>query len=117
MTRIKRSVTSRARRKRIMKLASGYRGTRSRLYRAAKEALMHAGQYAYVHRRLKKRDFRRLWIARISAASREQGLPYSRFMNGLNKAGIALDRKQLADLAINDPSAFTQLAELAAQNQ
>ncbi len=117
MTRIKRSVASRARRRRIMKLAKGYRGTRGRLYRAAKEAVMHAERYAYEHRRIKKRDFRRLWIARISAASRAQGLPYSRFISGLSKAGIVLDRKQLADLAINDPAAFSQLAELAAQNQ
>ncbi len=116
MTRVKGSAASRARRRRILKQASGYRGTRGRLYRAAKEAVMHAGHYAYVHRRLKKRDFRRLWIARISASSRAAGLTYSRFMNGLSKAGVELDRKQLAQLAIIDEQAFSKLADLAREN-
>jgi large subunit ribosomal protein L20 len=100
----------------MLKRASGYRGTRGRLFKAAKEAVMHAGHYAYVHRRTKKRDFRRLWIARISAASRAAGLPYSRFMNGLAKAGVELDRKQLAQLAVHDEKAFAELAELAREN-
>jgi len=100
----------------VLKLASGYRGARGRLFRAAKEAVMHAGQYAYEHRRLRKRDFRRLWIARISAASRDAGLPYSRFMDGLAKAGVELNRKRLAELALTDADAFARLAELARQH-
>ena len=116
MARIKRSTASRTRRRRVLKLASGYRGARGRLFRAAKEAVMHAGQYAYEHRRLRKRDFRRLWIARISAASRDAGLPYSRFMDGLAKAGVELNRKRLAELALTDADAFARLAELARQH-
>ena len=113
MTRIKRSTASRARRRRILQQASGYRGTRGRLYRAAKEALMHAGQYAYEHRRLRKRDFRRLWIARINAASRLNGVSYSRFMHGLKEAGVELDRKILADMAVYDEASFARLVEVA----
>jgi large subunit ribosomal protein L20 len=113
MTRVKRSVASRTRRRRILKLASGYRGARKRLFRAAKEAVMHAGQYAYEHRRTRKRDQRRLWIARINAACRAVGITYSAFINGLNKAGIVLDRKSLAELAVTDQAAFVQLTELA----
>lgn len=116
MTRIKRSVASRTRRRRILKLASGYRGARKRLFRAAKEAVMHAGQYAYEHRRTRKRDQRRLWIARINAACRATGLTYSAFISGLNKAGVLLDRKSLAELAIFDQAAFISLTELARKN-
>ncbi|OGK10504.1 MAG: 50S ribosomal protein L20 [Candidatus Riflebacteria bacterium RBG_13_59_9] len=116
MTRVKRSVASRARRRRVLKQASGYRGTRGRLFRAAKEAVMHAGQYAYIHRRTRKRDFRRLWIARISAACRGAGINYSCFMNGLSKAGIELNRKQLAELALFDGAAFTKLTEMAREH-
>ena len=102
MPRVKRGVTARARHKKILALAKGYRGRRKNVYRIAKQAVMKAGQYAYRDRRQKKRQFRQLWIARINAASRENGLPYSKFMNGLKKAAIALDRKVLADLAVND---------------
>jgi large subunit ribosomal protein L20 len=116
MTRVKRSVASRTRRRRILKLASGYRGARKRLFRAAKEAVMHAGQYAYEHRRLRKRDQRRLWIARINAACRATGMTYSVFISGLNKAGVVLDRKSLAELAIFDNAAFVNLIELARKN-
>ncbi len=113
MTRVKRSVPSRARRKRIMLAVRGYRGARRRLYKSAKEALMHAGMYAYIHRRTKKRDFRRLWIARISAIVHKYGLNYSEFMHNLKTAGILLDRKQLAFLAVTDENAFAKLIELA----
>ncbi len=116
MTRVKRSVASRTRRRRILKLASGYRGARKRLYRAAKEAVMHAGQYAYEHRRLRKRDQRRLWIARINAACRATGMTYSAFISGLNKAGVVLDRKSLAELAMFDNAAFVNLIDLARKN-
>jgi large subunit ribosomal protein L20 len=106
MTRVKRGVVSRRRHKRVLKLAKGYRGKRSRWFRMAVQSVMRSDQYAYEHRRLRKRDFRRLWITRISAGARQHGLTYSRFMNGLKKAGVALDRKQLADLAFSDPEAF-----------
>lgn len=113
MTRATGSVASHARRKRILKLAKGYRGARGRLYRAAREAVWHAGQYAYIDRRKKKRDFRRLWIARINAASRALGLSYSRFQAGIKKAGVAINRKLLAELAVRDPQAFAKVVELA----
>ncbi len=113
MTRVSTSVASRARRKRILKAAKGYRGTRGRLYRAAKEALMHAGQYAWAHRRKKKRDFRRLWISRISGAVWKHGLNYSRFIFGLKMAGVEIDRKQLANLAVTDEEAFNKLVEIS----
>lgn len=113
MPRAKNAVSRHRRHRRILKAAKGYRGTRRRLYRAAKEAVLHARQYAYVHRRLRKRDFRRLWIARINAASRMSGLPYSRFMAGLKRQGVELNRKVLAELALRDPAAFAQLVELA----
>lgn len=113
MTRVKKATASRARRRRVLRQASGYRGTRGRLYRAAKEALMHAGQYAYEHRRRRKRDFRRLWIARINAATRSQGIAYSRFMNGLRRAGVVLNRKCLAEMAVHDERAFGELVKLA----
>ena len=109
MARVKRGVTARARHKKILDKAKGYRGRRNSVYRIAKEAVMEAGQYAYRDRRQKKRQFRTLWIARINAAAREQGLSYSVFMNGLKKAAIDIDRKVLADLAVFDKAAFTQI--------
>ncbi|KMJ52469.1 MULTISPECIES: 50S ribosomal protein L20 [Vogesella] len=113
MPRVKRGVTARARHKKILALAKGYRGRRKNVYRIAKQAVMKAGQYAYRDRRQKKRQFRQLWIARINAASRENGLPYSKFMNGLKKALIEIDRKVLADLAVFDKPAFAQIVEKA----
>ena len=106
MPRVKRGVTARARHKKIIDKAKGYRGRRNNVFRIAKEAVMRAGQYAYRDRRNKKRTFRALWITRINAAVREHGLTYSVFMNGLLKSEIALDRKVLAELAVNDKSAF-----------
>lgn len=113
MPRVKRGVTAHARHKKILKLAKGYRGRRKNVYRIAKEAVMKAGQYAYRDRRQRKRQFRVLWIARINAAAREYGLSYSNFMNGIKKAGIELDRKVLADLAVFDKAAFEQIVERA----
>ena len=113
MPRVKRGVTARARHKKVLNLAKGYRGRRNSVYRIAKEAVMKAGQYAYRDRRQRKRQFRTLWIARINAAAREQGLSYSVFMNGLKKAAIEIDRKVLADLAVFDKPAFAALAEQA----
>lgn len=109
MPRVKRGVTARARHKKVLDQAKGYRGRRKNVYRIAKEAVMKAGQYAYRDRRQRKRQFRTLWIARINAAAREQGLPYSVFMNGLKRAAVEIDRKVLADLAVFDKVAFTQL--------
>lgn len=109
MARVKRGVTARARHKKVLELAKGYRGRRKNVYRIAKEAVMKAGQYAYRDRRQRKRQFRTLWIARINAAAREQGLSYSVFMNGLKKAAIEIDRKVLADLAVFDKAAFAQI--------
>ncbi|MEQ1674071.1 MAG: 50S ribosomal protein L20 [Candidatus Nitrotoga sp.] len=109
MSRVKRGVTARARHKKILALAKGYRGRRNNVYRIAKEAVMKAGQYAYRDRRQRKRQFRTLWIARINAAAREQGLSYSVFMNGLKKAAIEIDRKVLADIAVFDKAAFAQI--------
>ena len=106
MPRVKRGVTARARHKKVLALAKGYRGRRKNVFRIAKQAVMKAGQYAYRDRRAKKRVFRQLWIARINAASRELGVSYSKFMAGLKKAQIDIDRKVLADLAVNDPAAF-----------
>jgi len=106
MPRVKRGVTARARHKKILALAKGFRGRRKNVYRIAKQAVMKAGQYAYRDRRAKKRVFRRLWIARINAASRGLGLTYSKFVAGLKKAQIDIDRKVLADLAVRDPAAF-----------
>jgi large subunit ribosomal protein L20 len=111
MPRVKRGVTAHARHKKILKLAKGYRGRRKNVYRIAKQAVMKAGQYAYRDRRAKKREFRRLWIARINAASRALGVTYSRFMAGLKKARIEVDRKVLADLAVNDPAAFGSIVD------
>ncbi|MBM3498613.1 MAG: 50S ribosomal protein L20 [Armatimonadetes bacterium] len=113
MTRIKRGVAGHRRHKRVMKLAKGYRGKRSRWFRMAVQSVMRSDQFAYEHRRDRKRDFRRLWIARISAGVREHGLSYSRFIGGLKKAGIELDRKQLADLAFADPAAFGTVVQHA----
>lgn len=109
MPRVKRGVTAHARHKKIMKAAKGYYGARSRVYRVAKQAVIKAGQYAYRDRRQRKRQFRALWIARINAAARECGLSYSRFINGLKKAAIDLDRKVLADMAVYDKDAFAEL--------
>ncbi len=100
-------------RKKILKEAKGYWGRRSKLHRVAKDAVVKAGQYAYRDRKVKKRDFRQLWIARISAACREQGMTYSRFINGLNKAGIEINRKSLSNMAIEDPKGFSVLVEKA----
>ena len=111
MPRIKRSVASRARRKKILKAAKGYYGARSRTFKVAKQAVIKAGQYAYRDRRQRKRQFRRLWITRINAASREHGLSYSAFMAGLKHAGIEVDRKVLAEIAVHEKDAFRALAE------
>ena len=111
MPRVKRGVTARARHKKILALAKGYRGRRKNVFRIAKEAVMRAGQYAYRDRRNRKRVFRRLWIARINAASRNAGLTYSKFMAGLKKASIDIDRKVLADMAVRDPAAFTTIVD------
>lgn len=113
MSRVKRGVTAHARHKKVLNLAKGYRGRRKNIYRIAKEAVMKAGQYAYRDRRQKKRQFRALWIARINAAARECGLPYSVFMNGLKKATIEVDRKVLADIAVFDKPTFVKLVEQA----
>ena len=111
MPRVKRGVTARARHKKVLALAKGFRGRRKNVYRIAKQAVMKAGQYAYRDRRAKKREFRRLWIARINAGSRALGLTYSKFVARLKKAKIDLDRKVLADLAVNDPAAFGSIVE------
>ncbi|MBI3222902.1 MAG: 50S ribosomal protein L20 [Nitrosomonadales bacterium] len=108
MPRVKRGVVARASHKKILDLAKGYRGRRKNVYRIAKQAVMKAGQYAYRDRRQKKRQFRTLWIARINAAAREQGMSYSVFMNGLKKASIQIDRKVLSDIAVFDKPAFAQ---------
>ena len=113
MPRVKRGVTARARHKKVLDLAKGYRGRRSTVFRIAKEAVMKAGQYAYRDRRAKKRVFRALWIARINAAVRNGGMTYSRFMNGLKRANIEVDRKVLADLAVMDKPAFARFMEQA----
>ena len=113
MPRVKRGVIARACHKKVLNAAKGYRGRRKNVYRVAKQAVMKAGQYAYRDRRQKKRQFRTLWIARINAGSRECGLTYSRFMNGLKKAAIEVDRKVLADLAVFDKPAFAKFVELA----
>ena len=113
MARIKVGVTAHARHTKILKLAKGYRGTRSRLFKKANESVMKALFYARRDRRAKKREFRKLWIARINAASRANGMSYSRFIYGLNKANVIVDRKMLADLAVNDAAAFAKLVEVA----
>jgi len=111
MTRVKRSLRSRARHKKILKLAKGYFGQKRRIFKVANQAVMKSLSYAYTGRKLKKRDFRRLWIARINAATRINGMSYSKFMNGLKRAGVGLDRKILAELAISDAKAFAALCE------
>jgi large subunit ribosomal protein L20 len=111
MPRVKRGVTARARHKKILALAKGYRGRRKNVYRVAKQAVMKAGQYAYRDRRTRKRVFRALWIARINAGARAHGVTYSRFIAGLKKAQIDLDRKVLAELAVNDPAAFGSIVD------
>ncbi len=113
MPRIKRGVVARRRHKKILDRAKGYYGARSRVFRVAKQAVIKAGQYAYRDRRQRKRQFRALWITRINAASRANGLTYSRLIDGLRKAGIGLDRRVLADLAVHDKSAFTSIVEKA----
>ena len=113
MARVKGALSTRKRRNKVLKLAKGYWGARSKHFKMAKEAVMKSGQYAYVGRRQKKRDFRRLWITRISAACKLNGINYSQFMNGLKKAGIDLNRKMLSEIAIADPAAFTALVEKA----
>ena len=113
MARVKRGVTARRRHKKILKLAKGYYNARRKVFRVANQAVIKAGQYAYIGRKQKKRNFRSLWITRINAAARHNGLSYSRFMNGMLKAGITLDRKVLADIAVHDAVGFAALAEKA----
>lgn len=113
MPRVKRGVVARARHKKVLGQAKGYYNARRKVYKVAKQAVMKAGQYAYRDRRARKRDFRALWIVRINAAARECGLSYSRFINGLQKAAIEIDRKVLADIAVHDKNAFAALAEKA----
>ena len=113
MARIKGAVTTRKRHKKILKLAKGYRGAKSKQFRTANEAVMKSLSYAYIGRKQKKRDFRQLWITRINAAARMNDISYSKFMNGLKKAGITLNRKVLADMAVSDPEAFKALIETA----
>jgi large subunit ribosomal protein L20 len=113
MARVKRSVSARKKRRKVLKAARGYYGARSRHYTKAKEQVQHSMQYQYRDRRNKKRDIRRLWITRINAAARLNGMSYSVFMNGLKKAGVELDRKVLADMAVSDPEAFAAVAEVA----
>lgn len=117
MARIKKGVNAHKKHKKILKLAKGYYGAKSKLYRPANEAVMRSLRYAYVGRRQKKRDYRRLWITRINAAARINGLSYSKMMHGLKVAGVDIDRKILADLAMNDAAAFAKLAEVAKNNQ
>ena len=113
MARVKNGAVTKARHKKVLKQAKGYFGSKHRLYKSAKEQLMHSGQYAYRDRKQKKREFRKLWITRINAACRENGISYSRFIEGLNKAGVEVNRKMLSEIAINDPKAFTELVEVA----
>lgn len=113
MPRARSGVVTRKRHKKILKLAKGYRGSRSKLYRVANQAVMKALVYSYRDRRQRKRDFRKLWIARINAAARNNGLTYSRFINGLRQAGVDINRKMLADIAVNDREAFSRLVEMA----
>ena len=114
--RVKRGYKARHRRKKVLKMAKGYRGGRSKLYRTAADSVDKALMYAYRDRRVRKRDFRRLWITRINAASRMNDLSYNKFMHGLRKADVRLDRKVLADLAVSDPAGFAKIADLAARH-
>ena len=113
MSRVKRGIRTRARHHKILKAAKGYWGHKSKLFKVANQQVLKSGNYAYRDRRQKKRDFRKLWIARINAAARQNGLSYSKFMNGLKLAGVSLDRKVLSDIAITDPKAFSALVEQA----
>ena len=113
MARVKGAMMTRKRRNKTLKLAKGYFGAKSKHFKMAKQAVMKAGQYAYIGRKQKKRDFRKLWITRISAAAKMNGMNYSTFMNGVNKAGINLNRKMLSEIAISDPAGFTAIAEKA----
>ena len=113
MARVKRGVTSHRRHKKVLRQAKGYYGNRSKIYRVANQAVMRSLQYAYAHRKLRKRDFRKLWIARINAAARMNGLSYSKMMHGLKVAGVDINRKMLAEMAVNDAEGFKSLAELA----
>ncbi|MGB9813388.1 MAG: 50S ribosomal protein L20 [Thermovenabulum sp.] len=116
MPRVKKGVTARRRHKKILKLAKGYFGAKSKRFRIANQAVMKSLMYSYIGRKLRKRDFRRLWITRINAAARTNGLSYSKFINGLKKAGIQINRKMLAEMAVNDQKGFTQLVEIAKEN-
>lgn len=116
MARVKGALNTRKRHKRVLKLAKGYRGAKSKLFRTAKEAVMKSLTYAYIGRKQRKRNFRQLWIARISAQAKMNGINYSRFMNGLKKAGIEMNRKMLAELAVSDKEAFAALVEKAKEN-
>ncbi len=116
MARVKRGVTTHRRHKKVLKQAKGYYGNRSKIYRVANQAVMRSLMYAYAHRKLRKRDFRKLWIARINAGARLNGLSYSKFINGLKNANIEINRKILADLAVNDAQAFADLCEVAKKN-
>jgi large subunit ribosomal protein L20 len=113
MARVKGAMMTRKRRKKVLKLAKGYYGSKSKLFRTAKQAVYKSGNFAFIGRKQKKREFRRLWITRISAAAKLNGMNYSTFMNGLKKANVVLNRKMLSEMAINDPAAFTALAEKA----
>jgi large subunit ribosomal protein L20 len=116
MARVKRAVNAQKKRRTTLELASGYRGQRSRLYRKAKEQMLHSLNYAYRDRRAKKGDFRKLWITRINAAARQNGMTYNRFIQGLKAAGVEVDRKILAELAVSEPAAFAALVEVAKAN-
>ena len=113
MARVKRAVNAHKKRRKVLKLAKGYYGAKSKLYRTAKQAVMKSGNYAYIGRKQKKRDFRQLWIARINAAARINGLSYSKMINGLKLAGVEVNRKLLADMAVNDKEGFAKVAEIA----
>jgi len=113
MARVKGAMMTRKRRKKVLKLAKGYYGSKSRLFKTAKQAVMKSGQYAYIGRKQRKRDFRRLWITRISAAAKMNDMNYSTFINGLKRAGVTLNRKMLSEIAIADPAGFTALTEQA----
>ncbi len=113
MARIKGATMTRKRRNKVLKMAKGYYGSKAKLFKTAKQAVMKSGQYAYIGRKLKKRDFRRLWITRINAAAKMNGMNYSTLINGLKKAGINLNRKMLSEIAISDPAAFTAICEKA----
>lgn len=116
MARVKRGVNTKKRHKRVLKLAKGYYGAKSKLFKPANQAVMKSLNYAYIGRKLRKRDFRKMWIARINAAARQNGMSYSKFINGLKKANIEVNRKMLSEMAIHDAEGFTQLVEIAKGN-